>query len=87
MTAWGAGSLVQMVSTTQSSRTTETVVDQKEAVSAGSCRLFSTFPVSADNNGRWGGFLPSSLCIQKFRSRRLNFGRQLTSRRWEIVVC
>ena len=35
MTAWGAGSLVQMVSTIQSSRTAETVVDQKHAVSAG----------------------------------------------------
>jgi hypothetical protein len=35
MTAWGAGSLVQMVSTIQSSRTAETVPDQKHAVSAG----------------------------------------------------
>ena len=33
MTAWGAASLVQMVSTIQSSRTAETVVDQKQAVS------------------------------------------------------
>jgi hypothetical protein len=35
MTAWGATSLVQMISTIQSSRTAETVVDRKEAVSAG----------------------------------------------------
>src|SRR6266404_2399526 len=46
-----------------------------------SCRPFSTFPVSADNNGLSGGFLASGLCIQKFRSWRLNFGWQLTSRR------
>jgi len=42
-------------------------------------------PVSADNNGRSGGFLASGLCIQKFRSRRLNFGRQRTSWRSGIV--
>jgi hypothetical protein len=35
MTAWGATSLVQMISTIQSSRTAETVVDRKEAVSGG----------------------------------------------------
>jgi hypothetical protein len=35
MTAWGACSLVQIVSTTQSSRTAEAVIDRKEAVSAG----------------------------------------------------
>ena len=35
MTAWGACSLVQIVSTIQSSRTGETVVDRKGAVSAG----------------------------------------------------
>jgi hypothetical protein len=35
MTAWGACSLVQIVSTIQSSQTAETAVDQKEAVSAG----------------------------------------------------
>jgi hypothetical protein len=35
MTAWGAASLVQMVSTIQSFRTVETVVDCKWAVSAG----------------------------------------------------
>jgi hypothetical protein len=32
------------------------------------------FPVSADINGLSGGFLASRLCIQKFRSRRPNFG-------------
>jgi hypothetical protein len=35
MTAWGASSLVQIVSTIQSTRTAETVVDRKGAVSAG----------------------------------------------------
>src|SRR5260370_20523590 len=35
------------------------------------------FPVSADNNGLSDGFSASSLRIQKFRSRRLNFGRHL----------
>src|SRR5260221_13689533 len=34
------------------------------------------FPVSTDNNGRSGGFLASGLCIQKFRSPRLNFGTE-----------
>jgi hypothetical protein len=33
--AWGAGSLVQIISTNQSSRTAETIADQKQAVSAG----------------------------------------------------
>src|ERR1700736_2067032 len=32
-------------------------------------------PVSADNNGRSGGFLASGLCVQKFRSRRHRFER------------
>jgi hypothetical protein len=31
------------------------------------------FPVSADIDGLLGGFLASGLCIQKFRSRRLDF--------------
>jgi hypothetical protein len=35
MTAWGASSLIQIVSTIQSSRNAVTVVDRKEAVSAG----------------------------------------------------
>jgi hypothetical protein len=34
MTAWGATSLIQIVSTIQSSRTVETVAAQKQAVSA-----------------------------------------------------
>ena len=42
----------------------------------GSGCLFSTFPVSGDNKGLSGGFLASGLCIQKFRSRRLNFGTE-----------
>jgi hypothetical protein len=71
--------------TIQSSRTAETVVDEKQAVSAGSCRPFSTLPVPADNNGLSGGLLASGLCIQKFRSWRLNFGTELTSRRAGIV--
>ena len=47
----------------------------------GSCRPFSTFPVSADQKGLSGGFLTSRLCIQKFRSWHLDFGTELTSRR------
>jgi hypothetical protein len=31
------------------------------------------FPVSADIDGLLGGFLASGLCMQKFRSRRLDF--------------
>src|ERR1019366_6030538 len=38
----------------------------------GSRHLFSTFPVSGDISCLTGGFLASGLCIQKFRSRRLN---------------
>ena len=82
MTEWGAGSLVQIVPTIQSSRTAETVLDRKEAVSAGS---FSAFPVSTDNNGLSGEFMASSLRIQKFRSWRLDFGTELTSRRSGIA--
>ena len=37
------------------------------------------FPVSADISGLTGPFLASSLRIQKFRSWRLDFGRQLPS--------
>src|SRR3984893_4712024 len=44
MTAWGAGSLVQMVSTIQSSRTAETVADQKQAVSAGILDAYFSVP-------------------------------------------
>src|ERR1700675_2366315 len=58
--------------TIQSSRTAETV-DEKRPFLRGSCHLFSTFPVSADNYGLSGGFSASSLCIQKFRSWRLEF--------------
>src|SRR5467141_920030 len=70
------GSHMTAHTTTQSSRTAETVADRKEAVSAGICRLFSTFPVSADNTGLSGGFLASGLCFQKFRSRRPGYERQ-----------
>jgi hypothetical protein len=45
----------------------------------GSRRLFSTFPVSADINGLSGWFLASGLCIQKFRSRRLNYRTDQTA--------
>ena len=131
----GVTGSIPVAPTTQSSRTAETVVDRKEAVSAGilspifhvpglcskkfrswlefrrlvrslrgeqpvwsrwsppsslpeprkpssiekrpflrgSCHLFSTFPVSTDNNGLSGEFLASSLCIQKFRSPRPRF--------------
>src|SRR2546430_11837342 len=37
---------------------------EKRPFLRGSCRLFSTFPVSADNNGLSGRFLASSLCTQ-----------------------
>src|SRR6266404_9784255 len=67
------GSYLTAHTTIQSSRTAETVVDRKEAVSAEIFRLFSTFPVSADKNGLSGGFWASGLCIQKFRSRRQGF--------------
>src|SRR5258708_31847385 len=67
------GSYLTASTTIQSSRTAETVVDRKEAVSAEIFRLFSTFPVSADKNGLSGGFWASGLCIQKFRSRRQGF--------------
>jgi hypothetical protein len=50
MTAWGACSLVQIVSTTQSSRTAQTVADQKQAVSAGILDAYFEFPVSAEFN-------------------------------------
>jgi hypothetical protein len=61
--------------TIQSSRTAETVADQKQAVSAGILDAYFEFPVSADNNRRSGGFLASGLCVQKFRSRRYRFER------------
>src|ERR1035437_6252677 len=50
---------------------------EKRPFLRGSCPLFSTFPVSADNNGLSGEFLASSLRIQKFRSWRLDFGTEL----------
>src|SRR6202048_1184507 len=53
-------------------------------------RVFLTpifeFPVSADNNGLSGGFLASGLCIQKFRSPRLNLGLQQTTQRLENLL-
>jgi hypothetical protein len=49
-------------------------------------RLFSAFPVSGDNNGLSGGFLASSLCIQKLHSWRLDFGRQIASTLCSCVV-
>ena len=39
----------------------------------GSCRLFSTFPGLCRHDGLSGGFFGSGLCIQKFRSWRLDF--------------
>jgi hypothetical protein len=47
----------------------------------GSCHLFSTFPVSAENNGLSGGFLPPVSASKNSVPRELNLGRQLTSRR------
>src|ERR1700737_1969426 len=60
----------------------------------GSCPPVFSVPVSADNNGLSGGFLASRLCIQKFRSRRLNFrtaidqptlGSSAETRAWSSV--
>jgi hypothetical protein len=67
MTAWGVGSSVP--------RKPWSV--EKGPFLRGSCCLFLTIPVSADNNGLSGGFLASGLCVQNFRSRRLNFGTEL----------
>src|SRR5260370_3482223 len=53
---------------------------EKRPFLRGSCRLFSTFPVSADNNGLSGGFSTSSLCTQKFRSRRQGFREPVGNR-------
>ena len=72
------GSHLTAHTTIQSSRTAETVLDRKEAVSAGIYHLFSAFSVSAYNNGLTGEFLASSLRIQKFRSWRLDLGTEPT---------
>jgi len=58
---------------------------EKRPFPRGSCHLFSTFPVSADNNGLSGGFLAFGLCSQKFRSWRLRFEAELTRPRSAIV--
>jgi hypothetical protein len=79
------GSYLTAHTTIQSSRTAETVVDRKRAVSAGFLSPIFKFPVSADNYRLSGGFLASSLRIQKFRSWRLIFGREQTSRRSGII--
>src|SRR6266404_5748251 len=46
---------------------------EKRPFRRGSCRLFSTFPGLCRHNGLSGGFFGSGLCIQKFRSWRLDF--------------
>ena len=56
MNAWGAASLVQMASTTQSFRTAEMSSIGNWPFLRDSWRLFSTFPVSADIDGLSGGF-------------------------------
>jgi hypothetical protein len=80
-TAWGATSSNHTIPTIQSSRTAETVVDRKEAVSAGIAVAYSerfrSLPTLTDHRA----FLTASLRIQKFRSRQLNFGTELTGRR------
>ena len=76
MTGWWVTSSSPTVSTTQSSRTAETVVHHKGAVSAGISSPISTFSVSAENNRLSAGFLAFGLCTQKFRSWRLEFRGQ-----------
>ena len=46
---------------------------EKRPFRRGSCRLFSTFPGLCRHDGLSGGFFGSGLCIQKFRSWRLDF--------------
>ena len=46
---------------------------EKRPFLRGSYHLFSAFRVSAANSGLSAGFWPPSLCIQKFRSWRLEF--------------
>ena len=81
MTAWGAASLVQMVSTTiQSFQTADLRVGSKEAVFCGDFRRYhSALSVSGDTCGLSGRFLASRLCIQKFRSPRQGFHGQYLS--------
>jgi hypothetical protein len=71
-TVWGFGSLVPSVSTIQSSQTADFHVDCKEPFLRGFLTSIFKFPVSADIDGLLGGFLACGLCIQKFRSRRLD---------------
>jgi hypothetical protein len=60
--------------TIQSSRTAETVVDRKEAVSARISPVSSPdFPSLCAHYGVQSRFLASGLCIQKFRSWQLDF--------------
>jgi hypothetical protein len=71
----GVAGSIPVAPTIQSSRTTETSSLGNRALSRGSCRLISTFPVSADISGLSRGFLDSRSRIKEFRSwRQLDFG-------------
>jgi len=72
MTAWGACSLVQIVSTTQSSQTARFQDDPHSGAFCGDLRLFiSWILVSASLQAPERRFLVSRLRVPKFRSRRL----------------
>jgi len=72
MTAWGACSLVQIVSTTQSSQTARFQDDPHSGPFCGDLRLFiSWILVSASLQAPERRFLVSRLRVPKFRSRRL----------------
>jgi hypothetical protein len=72
LTPYAAGQSRRSMRTSSSLRP-DLVFDTRRPFLRGSCRLFSTFPVSGDNYGLSGGFLASGLCIQKFRSWQLDF--------------
>jgi hypothetical protein len=76
------GSYLTAHTTIQSSRTAETVVDRKGAVSAGIPVAYFQVPGLCRHLPSHRAFLSFSLRIQKFRSRRLNFGTELIVPGW-----
>ena len=72
MTVWGAASLVQMVSTKQSSQTARFQADPHSGAFCGDLQPFIFWiSVSASLQAPERRFLASRLRIPKFRSRRL----------------
>jgi hypothetical protein len=72
------GSYQTAHTTTQSSRTVETVVHRKEVVSAGDFRQsHADLPSLGTLAVAQVDFLAFGLCIRKFRSRRQGFERQM----------